>query len=314
MNASVSVCICTYSRALLLERALEALKGARLGAETGFSDFTVTETIVVDNEPDSRVRDLCARMSRDYPVRLRYVEEKRRGISFARNRAAKEALARGADFVSFIDDDDVPEPDWLVRLHQRQIETGADIVFGSWRFAAAQGPVMGIGGTPLFDKPPTKIFNNSGQPTGGATCNVLIGRRILRLLEAQGEIFAREFALTGSEDSDFFIRAGGAGAVFARTAESIINKHYEARRLTTSGILLRAFRYGCTSIAILKKHGTVEQVKRKKKKALKRLRRGLAALPLYLTDRRAFLSGLAEICRGLGTLYGCFGGRYRYYR
>ena len=47
---------------------------------------------------------------------LHYVLETEAGIPFGRNRAAKEALAMGADLLAFVDDDEVVAQDWLTEM------------------------------------------------------------------------------------------------------------------------------------------------------------------------------------------------------
>ena len=103
----IAICICTYNRAELFERLLLSLQHMRLGR----LDPRDVRVIVVDNCPDGRTRAVCDRISGRLPVLLEFTEESHRGLSYARNRAVDEALSRGDDFVVFIDDDDLPEPD-----------------------------------------------------------------------------------------------------------------------------------------------------------------------------------------------------------
>ena len=110
----------------MLERLLRSLSGVDLGD----LDLSQVEIIVVDNAPNGEVRALGERMAAEMPIALHVVEEPQRGISFACNRAVAEAFDRGAHLLAFIDDDDLPHPDWLLRLIEKQRETGAQLVFG----------------------------------------------------------------------------------------------------------------------------------------------------------------------------------------
>jgi GT2 family glycosyltransferase len=70
------------------------------------------EILVVDNRPAAGTYELvCSWRARDR--RIRYLAERRRGSSNARNRGVAET---GAEFVVFTDDDVVLEPTWLAWL------------------------------------------------------------------------------------------------------------------------------------------------------------------------------------------------------
>ena len=198
---------------------------------------------------------MCERVASRLPVALRFAEEKQRGISFARNRAIDEALRGGADHVAFIDDDDIPEPDWLIRLADKQKQTEADIVLGIWRWAHTLNVPQWSKGLRLFDPPCRNEPNRFGVPKQG-TGNVLIGREILQKMASSGAVFSPEFALTGGEDRDFAIRAHRSGASFVLTEKSIINRGFEIDRLTVGGVLKRGFRSGNIVMQLEKKFFT----------------------------------------------------------
>lgn len=103
----LSVIICTYNRADLLEIVLDSLSRQRLAPE-------LWEAIVVDNNS----RDRTPHVAADYSTRisnLRYVTESAQGLSHARNRGL--AVARG-EFVGYIDDDCKLPDGWLARAER----------------------------------------------------------------------------------------------------------------------------------------------------------------------------------------------------
>jgi GT2 family glycosyltransferase len=94
-----SVIVCTRDRPEQLDNCLTALSRQR------GSDF---EVVVIDNSPsDSRARGVAAKHG------VRCVEESRTGVSYARNRGAAEAQG---DILAYLDDDAVPEEEWLESL------------------------------------------------------------------------------------------------------------------------------------------------------------------------------------------------------
>ena len=114
---------------MLLERLLTNLAGLELGNLAGEDVFIQ----VVDNAPNGEARAICERHRARLPVALYFAEEQQPGISFARNRAVAEALDRGADIFAFIDDDDVLDVDWLLRLLETPRCDNAQMVFGCWQ-------------------------------------------------------------------------------------------------------------------------------------------------------------------------------------
>src|SRR5210317_530301 len=124
----VAICICTHNRAEVLKRLLLHLREIELGPY----DPGAVELIVIDNNPNSATRDICEQTGSSLPINVHYTTEPEPGITHARNRAVAVALERGARCLAFIDDDDVPQNDWLLQLLQRQEASGADLVFGSW--------------------------------------------------------------------------------------------------------------------------------------------------------------------------------------
>jgi len=98
----ISVVVCTYDeeRRPLLERALEALKHQVIQA--------VAVIVVVDHNPR-----LLGALQADHPQLTVVPNDMNRGLSGARNCGL--ALT-ATSIVAFLDDDAVPEPDWVARL------------------------------------------------------------------------------------------------------------------------------------------------------------------------------------------------------
>ena len=94
---TATVAICTHERPEDLRRALTALRALRPAP---------LETLVIDNAPAS---EATRQVVESFPD-VRYIHEPERGLNVARNHALR--VARG-DVVAFVDDDAVPEPEWL---------------------------------------------------------------------------------------------------------------------------------------------------------------------------------------------------------
>ena len=118
---SVSVLICTYNRARLLEQTLAALSAAASppGCEV--------DVVVIDNNSTDDTASVIARASHQSRWPIRSALERSQGKSFALNRGL--TLARG-DILALTDDDVLPADDWLVRMVDRFRTPDIVFVFG----------------------------------------------------------------------------------------------------------------------------------------------------------------------------------------
>jgi succinoglycan biosynthesis protein ExoM len=217
----------TYRRTELLPELLAALVAQ---AGTVLPRATV---LLVDNDPDASAADVV----HDWAARgVRYVHEPRPGISAARNRALAEAA--DADILVFLDDDELPGPDWLASL------IGA---WQTWGCAAVAGPVPArllgpvdpwVAGSGIFHR--TRRATGT-RLTGAGAGNLLLDLRQVRSL---GLTFDERFGLTGGEDTLFTHQLVHAGAQIRWCDEAEAVESVPTGRLTRSWVLQRSFRSG----------------------------------------------------------------------
>ena len=75
----VTVLICTWNRAALLEETLASLAGMNVPSTIRW------EVVIVDNNSTDGTRELVDRVTPTFPTPVRYVFERRQGKSFAMN-------------------------------------------------------------------------------------------------------------------------------------------------------------------------------------------------------------------------------------
>ena len=113
-EVTVSVLMLTYNRETMVGRAIESILGQT------FSDF---EFIIVDNDST----DQSGAIAEEYAARdsrVRVIHRPRGNIGAGRNTALDAACGK---YLTFIDDDDWAEPDFLEFLVNLIQETGADV-------------------------------------------------------------------------------------------------------------------------------------------------------------------------------------------
>jgi glycosyltransferase involved in cell wall biosynthesis len=104
-SLQATVVICTYNGVSRLPSVLKALAQQ----DCSPSDW---EILVVDSSSDDSKVVVEAECARLFGARARVVTEKRLGLSFARERAAQEAQGK---IICFLDDDNIPEPDFVAQ-------------------------------------------------------------------------------------------------------------------------------------------------------------------------------------------------------
>jgi len=227
---SIVVAVLTFRRPDLLADFLEGY--ARITLPDG-CDVTL---LVVDNDAASSGRptfEAC----RDRIPAARYVVEPRTGIPVARNRALDEALAADADALCFIDDDEVPETEWLVRLVEAWRRSGAQLVGGPVGVAA---PPHGatwwqrLMNASLAARAERKFRLTAEAAARGGRYTIVTNNWLcdLRWLRSTGLRFDERLLMTGGSDTAFCRSAVAAGCRKAWAADAVVHETIPADRLT----------------------------------------------------------------------------------
>ncbi len=289
----VAVCVCTLGRPVGLRRLLDGL----LAQEDPGVEWSVA---VADNDAAGSARALVEEAAAVSPVPIRYVVQPERGIPFARNAAV--ALAPDVDAYCFVDDDEVPAPDWLAALVAARARYDADVV---------HGPV-----DPAFDEePPAWIaaggwFRARRLPTGtrrtfAATHNALVHRRAL---PGEGMVFNERLGLNGGDDTELFMRLRDEGRLMVWCEEARVTEHVPATRTGWRWLLRREFRRGNTlSLCLRELHdGPWRRFRRVVKAGLHVVRGLLRTVVGVRRGRAGVVLGLQEVALGAGLLSGLF--------
>ena len=119
----VTVVVCTRNRAASLRDALRSLTKLDLA---GLS----ADVLVVDNGSTDDTPAAVEEIAAASPIPVRRVFEPTPGVANARQRGVEEALAAGAEWVAFFDDDQRAERGWLRGLMGLAEERSAKFVGG----------------------------------------------------------------------------------------------------------------------------------------------------------------------------------------
>ena len=246
-DIDVSIIIPTLRREQLLANLIP-----RCFAQLGFGDGQV-EVIVVDNCPLQSAKPMVERLSEKFGPSLRYLSEKRPGVSHVRNVGVRAARGR---IIGFIDDDELPAETWLASMLACLKAHDADVVLG---------PVY-----PIFDSPEAnnnaficKTFTESSdRPTGTVIRPISLLHVLLRrpycyrtmatgnaLLNASRcipseEPFAPALGRLGGEDVLFFHNLYLSGKKVVWCREAVVREQIPPERLSLGYILRKRYRNG----------------------------------------------------------------------
>lgn len=116
MSGKVSVIVPIFNAARFLEKSVGSLLS---------QTYRDLEIILIDDGSKDESPILCKRMAQEDP-RVVFIQQKKRGVSCARNRGLEVMTG---DYLAFLDADDWFEPSAMENMVRRLEESGADAVF-----------------------------------------------------------------------------------------------------------------------------------------------------------------------------------------
>lgn len=232
--ASIDIAICTFQRPFLAQtlRSIGKLEMA---------DHAV-RIIVADNDTVPSARPLVDALRAELPFALHYVHAPSANICIARNACLDAAEA---DYLAFVDDDEVVSPAWLTSLVERAKASGATAVLGPVHAVySATAPAWMAAGDFHSTQP---VFVN-GTIRTGYTCNVLI--RLAGPVREQR--FDPALGRSGGEDTDYFYRLTALGGTIDYAPDALVEEPVPADRATMAWLIRRRLRFGQTHGALLR--------------------------------------------------------------
>lgn len=120
MNRSISVIVPVYNVASYLPQCVDSILA---------QDYEALEVILIDDGATDRSGEICDQYAQK-DRRVRVIHQENSGAAAAKNAGLRTA---SGDFLSFVDSDDYLEPNTYGYLARMLLDTGADVVQGSFR-------------------------------------------------------------------------------------------------------------------------------------------------------------------------------------
>jgi glycosyltransferase involved in cell wall biosynthesis len=230
----LTVAICTWNRAALLDRVLAHLRSVRIPPGWDW------ELLVVNNNSSDDTDAVIARHTGALPIRRAFEPEP--GISLARIRAVREA--RG-EVIAWTDDDAFPNPDWIEKTLDAMRRFDAELVFGrvdpewetaqpDWFTPKFRGmfALLDLGGEPRLVTEPHIV---------GFNVNMAFRKTLIEKIGTyRSDIGSGRMA--GGDDIDLFRRAHLHDIRIAYQPEAVVRHYIPASRCTKS--FYRSYTWG----------------------------------------------------------------------
>ena len=243
----VTVCVCTRDRPEFIRTCLEGLDRQSVGA-------LAFEILLVDSCSNNKNARLLKEMV-ESRAGVELVRVARPGLSIARNAGAN--AARG-EYIAYIDDDAVPDADWVEQIQAAVLRCAAPpAVLGGrilpvWeKELPAWWPVRLCGVLSIIDYQGSGEYRSKAVPRGlepyGA--NMVVRRSVL--LESGG---FNEFAgrtgnvLLSDEDVQLAWRLQNAGHLVFYESRITVRHHIQPSRLNPKWLLSRLYWQGASTV------------------------------------------------------------------
>lgn len=219
----------------MLMQLLSKLEDQKTG---GHFDYSI---VVVDNDKNESARLPVESFAQQSKISLSYHVEPEQNIALARNMAVYHIVG---ELAAFIDDDESPIAEWLIRMHTTLLKYQADGVYGPVKPLFVSELPEWMVKAELFERPSYGETGTSLDWEQTGMGNVLVRSRVLDEVEGP---FNRELG-SGGEDVDFFRRAMGLGKIFVWCKEATVYEFVPPERTRLSFQLRRALLRGQSSL------------------------------------------------------------------
>lgn len=185
----------------------------------GMRDQGLPLSLLVVNNPGHREANIDSDEDRHFHV----ITEIQEGIPFARNAALRWAKMFGQKWILFIDDDAMPDANWLREMIEDFGEFDTDVLQGSWKFEYP------IDYPPAFPRMQDSAWTRGEKLPTAATRNVAF--RTDRVWKS-GLKFDEGLCVFGGSDTDFFHKLTQGGSKIQATDRGLVLEAIEGVRAT----------------------------------------------------------------------------------
>ena len=236
----ILICICTYKRNNTLNKCLKRFNRAIIPSKYNI------EFLIIDNTVNGNAKNIIYNLKKKFNHKIYYVNEKKRGIVYARNKCLEEVRKINCHYFSFIDDDCEIDKKWFVNFkeiintHKVKIVTGPQIHKKEHKI----NKNLEI----IFEK---KINKNKKFVNWAATNNVILCKEVFLSSNLKFDTNLNKFGM--GEDQLFFLQLNKKGHQILWNKEIKVYEKKHSHRTSIKWVADRSFRLGILGNYIDKK-------------------------------------------------------------
>ncbi|RCL45975.1 MAG: glycosyltransferase family 2 protein, partial [Candidatus Thioglobus sp.] len=231
----ITLAICTCNRTGLLTKLLKSIQVSKP------CDIANIEVLIVDNHKSHSAINVVQNMS-DFKYSLHYISEERAGVPYARNTACEWCVSRSGEAIIFVDDDEVVDEYWLVKLITYYLQRKDEV-------SIIAGPAYAYFSRPLSKYVPDDLYRKKrphlktgASMKSAATNNVIFD---IAVYQSKGIRFDESMPFCGGTDNMFFRQAVKEGYKIRWCKEALTYEFIAKTRASIFWLIARHFRYGC---------------------------------------------------------------------
>ena len=224
------ICICTFKRNESLKKCLLSLKKLKN------SEKIKIIILIIDNTSNYHSFNLIKKFKKKFKYKIIQINEKKRGVVNARNKALKKIKNLNPSFISFIDDDCTINKLWLINILKIIRKEKADIVTGPQIYSNDE---KNTNYTKYFEK---KYNSSPKRVKWAATNNVFFSFNIIKNKKISFNKNLNKFGM--GEDQLFFSELALKGYKIYWSRDVKVYEEDHNHRFNIYWLIIRSFRLG----------------------------------------------------------------------
>ena len=292
MVKKICILIATYKRKLSLIKLLKSLTNLQIPSNANIQILISAN----DNQNYSEIYKLFK-----HKLKIRIVRERKKGISYARNKYLNETKYKNYDYFAFFDDDVQVDKKWLVEMLKFIKKNNVDIIGGPQLTRSSS----------LFSRLLIREEKHGSRIRWASTNNCFLKKTVLK----NNLNFSNKLNLIGGEDQLFFMLQSKKGFEISWNQKAKVFEEKKTYRDNLSWFIKRNFRYGASSYIIYKNaYGNIIGIFYLFVKLMLDLIRSIFYLIFSIgLSKKTFYKFLMYLSRFTGSIFGLLGFQYKEY-